>query len=105
MLSRASQKTNAKLSEYIVETALSYKINDENNRSGKDSKLIKPDDISQIKDYSKYSISVNAKDEEDLYLLNLSPFVRISKEEINQIENDIRKYNREIAYKNGSIED
>ena len=104
VLSRASQKTNAKLSEYIVETALSYKINDENNRSGKDSKLIKPDDISQIKDYSKYSISVNAKEEEDLYLLNLSPFVRISKEEINQIENDIRKYNREIAYKNGSID-
>ena len=104
VLSNAPFKTNAKLSEYIVETALSYKINDENNRSGKDSKLIKPDDISQIKDYSKYSISVNAKDEEDLYLLNLSPFVRISKEEINQIENDIRRYGREIAYKNGSID-
>ena len=104
VLSRASQKTNAKLSEYIVETALSYKINDENNRSGKDSKLIKPDDISQVKDYSKYSISVNAKEEEDLYLLNLSPFVRISRDEINQIENDIRKYNLEAAYKNSFID-
>ena len=90
VLSRASQKTNAKLSEYIVETALSYKINDENNRSGKDSKLIKPDDISQIKDYSKYSISVNAKEEEDLYLLNLSPFVRISKGTLEEFEDDIK---------------
>ena len=104
VLSNAPLKTNAKLSEYIVETALSYKINDENNRSGKDSKLIKPDDISQIKDYSKYSISVNAKEEEDLYLLNLSPFVRISRDEINQIENDIRKYNLEAAYKNSFID-
>ena len=90
VLSRASQKTNAKLSEYIVETALSYKINDENNRSGKDSKLIKPDDISQIKDYSKYSISVNAKEEEDLYLLNLSPFVRISRDILEEFEDDIK---------------
>ena len=90
VLSRAPQKTNAKLSEYIVETALSYKINDENNRSGKDSKLIKPDDISQIKDYSKYSISVNAKEEEDLYLLNLSPFVRISKGTLEEFEDDIK---------------
>ena len=104
MLSRASQKTNAKLSEYIVETALSYKINDENNRSDKDSKLIKPGEISQVKDYSKYSISVNAKEEEDLYLLNLSPFVRISRDEINQIENDIHKYNLEAAYKNSFID-
>ena len=90
VLSRAPQKTNAKLSEYIVETALSYKINDENNRSGKDSKLIKPDDISQIKDYSKYSISVNAKEEEDLYLLNLSPFVRISRDILEEFEDDIK---------------
>ena len=104
VLSRASQKTNAKLSEYIVETALSYKINDENNRSDKDSKLIKPGEISQVKDYSKYSISVNAKEEEDLYLLNLSPFVRISRDEINQIENDIHKYNLEAAYKNSFID-
>ncbi|RKV92258.1 MAG: hypothetical protein D8H92_13740, partial [Campylobacter sp.] len=104
VLSRASQKTNAKLSEYIVETALSYKINDENNRSDKDPKLIKPGEISQVKDYSKYSISVNAKEEEDLYLLNLSPFVRISRDEINQIENDIRKYNLEAAYKNSFID-
>ena len=104
VLSRASQKTNAKLSEYIVETALSYKINDENNRSDKDPKLIKPGEINQVKDYSKYSISVNAKEEEDLYLLNLSPFVRISRDEINQIENDIRKYNLEAAYKNSFID-
>ncbi|WP_346746133.1 hypothetical protein [uncultured Campylobacter sp.] len=90
VLSRAPQKTNAKLSEYIVETALSYKINDENNRSGKDSKLIKPDDIIQIKDYSKYSISVNAKEEEDLYLLNLSPFVRISRDILEEFEDDIK---------------
>ena len=104
VLSRASQKTNAKLSEYIVETVLSYKINDENNRSDKDPKLIKPGEINQVKDYSKYSISVNAKEEEDLYLLNLSPFVRISRDEINQIENDIRKYNLEAAYKNSFID-
>jgi len=90
VLSNAPFKTNAKLSEYIVETALSYKINDENNRSGKDSKLIKPDDISQIKDYSKYSISVNAKEEEDLYLLNLSPFVRISRDILEEFEDDIK---------------
>ncbi|WP_297940239.1 hypothetical protein, partial [uncultured Campylobacter sp.] len=90
VLSRAPQKTNAKLSEYIVETALSYKINDENNRSDKDPKLIKPDDISQIKDYSKYSISVNAKEEEDLYLLNLSPFVRISRDILEEFEDDIK---------------
>ena len=98
VLSRAPQKTNAKLSEYIVETALSYKINDENNRSGKDSKLIKPDGISQIKDYSKYSISVNAKEEEDLYLLNLSPFVRISRDILEEFEDDIK--NAEEALRN-----
>ena len=98
VLSNAPFKTNAKLSEYIVETALSYKINDENNRSGKDSKLIKPDDISQIKDYSKYSISVNAKEEEDLYLLNLSPFVRISKGTLEEFEDDIK--NAEEAFMN-----
>jgi len=90
VLSRASQKTNAKLSEYIVETALSYKINDENNRSDKDPKLIKPGEISQVKDYSKYSISVNAKEEEDLYLLNLSPFVRISRDILEEFEDDIK---------------
>ena len=90
VLSRASQKTNAKLSEYIVETALSYKINDENNRSDKDPKLIKPGEINQVKDYSKYSISVNAKDEEDLYLLNLSPFVRISRDILEEFEDDIK---------------
>lgn len=103
VLSNAPFKTNAKLSEYIVETALSYKINDENNRSGKDSKLIKPDDISQIKDYSKYSISVNAKDEEDLYLLNLSPFVRISKDKIKKINDDIKKANEAFDELNESI--
>ena len=90
VLSRASQKTNAKLSEYIVETALSYKINDENNRSDKDPKLIKPGEINQVKDYSKYSISVNAKEEEDLYLLNLSPFVRISRDILEEFEDDIK---------------
>ena len=103
VLSNAPFKTNAKLSEYIVETALGYKINDENNRSGKDSKLIKPDDISQIKDYSKYSISVNAKDEEDLYLLNLSPFVRISKDKIKKINDDIKKANEAFDELNESI--
>ncbi|WP_304345508.1 hypothetical protein [Campylobacter showae] len=90
VLSNAPLKTNAKLSEYIVETALSYKINDENNRSDKDPKLIKPGEINQVKDYSKYSISVNAKEEEDLYLLNLSPFVRISRDILEEFEDDIK---------------
>ena len=103
VLSNAPFKTNAKLSEYIVETALSYKINDENNRSDKDSKLIKPGEISQVKDYSKYSISVNAKEEEDLYLLNLSPFVRISKDKIKKINDDIKKANEAFDELNESI--
>lgn len=98
VLSRAPQKTNAKLSEYIVETALSYKINDENNRSDKDPKLIKPGEINQVKDYSKYSISVNAKEEEDLYLLNLSPFVRISRDILEEFEDDIK--NAKEAFRN-----
>lgn len=88
VISSAPFKSNAKLGEYIIEKALSYKISDENNRGGDDTKIQDPESITQIKDYSKYSIIVNPG-EEDLYLLNLSPFVRIDKKIIDDYEDDI----------------
>ena len=50
-----------------------------------------PKQLKGIKDYSQYSIQIDAKNDEDLYLLSLSPFTRVSKEKIKKFENNISK--------------
>ncbi|QKF91449.1 hypothetical protein [Campylobacter sp. CCUG 57310] len=94
VISNAPFKENAGLSERILTAALQYKITDENNRINKNPKVNKtytqaPDDMTPVKDYSKYKIEINADNENDAYVLNLSPFIRIEKSYIDELKQDI----------------
>ena len=95
VISNAPLKQNAGLSNYIIETALEQKIDDDINRTysssiidmnHKDTKYTSP-----LKDYSHYSIDTKAKDEKDAYILSLSPFARVDKNVIDKFNSDIQK--------------
>ena len=92
VVSNAPMKLNAKLNEHLIQNILSYKIEDSINRvSGK--KIVDPKNVGNVKDYSHYSIQIDAKKDEDLYLLSLSPFTRVIKSRLAKFEKDIEEYN------------
>lgn len=80
ILSQCPTKSNAGLSEYLIQE-LGYEIKDSINRTSQSPKLTqKPKDKhNPIVDYSKYEIKINAKDNQP-FVLSLSPFVFLSKE-------------------------
>ena len=90
VISNAPIRENAKLNEHLLQNVLNYKIVDSLNRAD-DKKVTDPKQLKGIKDYSQYSIQIDAKNDEDLYLLSLSPFTRVSKEKIKKFENNISK--------------
>lgn len=90
VISNAPIRENAKLNEHLLQNVLNYKIVDSLNRAD-DKKVADPKQLKGIKDYSQYSIQIDAKNDEDLYLLSLSPFTRISKEKIEKFKNNISK--------------
>lgn len=90
VISNAPIRENAKLNEHLLQNVLNYKIVDSLNRAD-DKKVTDPKQLKGIKDYSQYSIQIDAKNDEDLYLLSLSPFTRVSKEKIKKFENKISK--------------
>ena len=90
VISNAPIRENAKLNEHLLQSVLNYKIVDSLNRAD-DKKVTDPKQLNGIKDYSQYSIQIDAKNDEDLYLLSLSPFTRVSKEKIKKFENKISK--------------
>ena len=90
VISNAPIRENAKLNEHLLQNVLNYKIVDSLNRAD-DKKVTDPKQLKGIKDYSQYSIQIDAKNDEDLYLLSLSPFTRISKEKIMKFKNNISK--------------
>ena len=90
VISNAPIRENAKLNEHLLQNVLNYKIVDSLNRAD-DKKVTDPKQLNGIKDYSQYSIQIDAKNDEDLYLLSLSPFTRVSKEKIKKFENKISK--------------
>ncbi|WP_169754375.1 hypothetical protein [Campylobacter curvus] len=94
VISNAPLKQNAGLSDYIIQTALEQKIDDDINRK-RDKTLTKdsfgnPDNIQPVKDYSHYSIDTKAKDEKDAYILSLSPFARVDQDTINNFYKNIQ---------------
>jgi len=90
VISNAPIRENAKLNEHLLQNVLNYKIVDSLNRAD-DKKVTDPKQLNGTKDYSQYSIKIDAKNDEDLYLLSLSPFTRISKEKIEKFKNNISK--------------
>ena len=90
VISNAPIRENAKLNEHLLQNVLNYKIIDSLNRAD-DKKVTDPKQLNGTKDYSQYSIQIDAKNDEDLYLLSLSPFTRISKEKIEKFKNNISK--------------
>ena len=90
VISNAPIRENAKLNEHLLQNVLNYKIVDSLNRAD-DKKITDPKQLKGIKDYSQYSIQIDAKNDEDLYLLSLSPFTRVSKEKIEKFKNNISK--------------
>ncbi len=90
VISNAPIRENAKLNEHLLQNVLNYKIVDSLNRTD-DKKMTDPKQLKGIKDYSQYSIQIDAKNDEDLYLLSLSPFTRVSKEKIEKFKNIISK--------------
>ena len=90
VISNAPIRENAKLNEHLLQNVLNYKIVDSLNRTD-DKKVTDPEQLKGIKDYSQYSIQIDAKNDEDLYLLSLSPFTRVSKEKIEKFKNNISK--------------
>lgn len=90
VISNAPIRENAKLNEHLLQNVLNYKIVDSLNRAD-DKKVTDPKQLNGTKDYSQYSIQIDAKNDEDLYLLSLSPFTRVSKEKIKKFENNISK--------------
>ena len=90
VISNAPIRENAKLNEHLLQNVLNYKIVDSLNRAD-DKKVTDPKQLNGTKDYSQYSIQIDAKNDEDLYLLSLSPFTRISKEKIMKFKNNISK--------------
>ena len=90
VISNAPIRENAKLNEHLLQNVLNYKIVDSLNRTD-DKKVTDPKQLKGIKDYSQYSIQIDAKNDEDLYLLSLSPFTRVSKEKIEKFKNNISK--------------
>ncbi|WP_188116285.1 hypothetical protein, partial [Campylobacter concisus] len=53
--------------------------------------------LSPIKDYSQYSININKENNRSTLVLNLSPFARIDKKYIDNIEQKREEF-KEIAY-------
>ncbi|MGF7401681.1 hypothetical protein MTT09_01215 [Campylobacter concisus] len=90
VISNAPIRENAKLNEHLLQNVLNYKIVDSLNRAD-DKKVTDPKQLNGTKDYSQYSIQIDAKNDEDLYLLSLSPFTRVSKEKIEKFKNNISK--------------
>ena len=88
IISNAPMRENAKLNEHLLQNILNYKIVDSINRVD-DKKVTDPKQLKATKDYSQYSIQVDAQNDEDLYLLSLSPFTRVSREKIKKFESYI----------------
>lgn len=88
IISNAPMRENAKLNEHLLQNVLNYKIMDSLNRVD-NKKVTDPKQLKATKDYSQYSIQVDAQNDEDLYLLSLSPFTRVSREKIKKFESYI----------------
>ena len=102
VVSNAPSILNAKLNEHLLQNVLNYKIVDSLNRAD-DKKVTDPKQLNGIKDYSQYSIQIDAQREEDLYLLSLSPFTRVSNDRIKKFQKDIDTFNDFMQDKQNQI--
>ena len=102
VVSNAPSILNAKLNEHLLQNVLNYKIVDSLNRAD-DKKVTDPKQLNGTKDYSQYSIQIDAQKEEDLYLLSLSPFTRVGKDRIKKFQKDIDTFNDFMQDKQNQI--
>ena len=101
VLSNSPFRSSAGLREEVISKCLDQVIEDELNRPNK-SNLVKQKftdikTLSPIKDYSQYSININKENNKSTLVLNLSPFARIDKKYIDNIEQKREEF-KEIAY-------
>ncbi|WP_148799997.1 hypothetical protein [Campylobacter concisus] len=96
VLSNSPFRSSAGLREEVISKSLDQTIKDDINRS-KSSNLVKQKfsdikTLNPVKDYSKYSIDIDQNNDKSTLLLNLSPFARIEKSYIDNIEENRKKY-------------
>ena len=101
VLSNSPFRSSAGLREEVISKCLDQVIEDELNRPNK-SNLVKQKftdikTLEPVKDYSKYSIDINKDNQKSTLVLNLSPFARIDKKYIDNIEQKREEF-KEIAY-------
>jgi len=96
VLSNSPFRSSSGLREEVISKSLDQTIKDDINRS-KSSNLVKQKfsdikTLNPVKDYSKYSIDIDQNNDKSTLLLNLSPFARIEKSYIDNIEENRKKY-------------
>ncbi len=106
VLSNSPFRSSAGLREEIISKSLDQTIKDDINRS-KSSNLVKQKfsdikTLNPVKDYSKYSIDIDQNNDKSTLLLNLSPFARIEKSYIDNIEENKEKYSESYTEENSS---
>ncbi len=94
-ITNAPSKYNAKLTETITESITNNKIKDDINNHTKQNLAInyqnKKSSYNTKRDYSTYRIEIKKKDDEP-YLLQLSPFVRVESEKVKNALENSREY-------------
>lgn len=94
-ITNASNKYNAKLTETITESITNNKIKDDiNNRTKKNLTISYQNNNSSYnakRDYSTYRIEIKKKDDEP-YLLQLSPFVRVDSKKVKDALENSKEY-------------
>ncbi|WP_107785480.1 hypothetical protein [Campylobacter concisus] len=106
VLSNSPFRSSAGLREEVISKSLDQTIKDDINRS-KSSNLVKQKfsdikTLNPVKDYSKYSIDIDQNNDKSTLLLNLSPFARIEKSYIDNIEENKEKYSESYTEENSS---
>ena len=106
ILSNSPFRSSAGLREEVISKSLDQTIKDDINRS-KSSNLVKQKfsdikTLNPVKDYSKYSIDIDQNNDKSTLLLNLSPFARIEKSYIDNIEENKEKYSESYTEENSS---
>ena len=106
VLSNSPFRSSAGLREEVISNSLDQTIKDDINRS-KSSNLVKQKfsdikTLNPVKDYSKYSIDIDQNNDKSTLVLNLSPFARIEKSYIDNIEENKEKYSESYTEENSS---
>ena len=106
VLSNSPFRSSSGLREEVISKSLDQTIKDDINRS-KSSNLVKQKfsdikTLNPVKDYSKYSIDIDQNNDKSTLLLNLSPFARIEKNYIDNIEENKEKYSESYTEENSS---